>query len=96
MSGTESPVPDFVFVLTTYSTNDMIVLSKKGEITMGEIKNSVALKNDYNRERYDRLNLMVPKGKREILKNRAKSMGMSLNKYFMTAVEHFDPEVRGE
>ena len=63
---------------------------------MGEIKNSVALKNDYNRERYDRLNLMVPKGKREILKNRAKSMGMSLNKYFMTAVEHFDPEVRGE
>ena len=63
---------------------------------MGEIKNSVALKNDYNRERYDRLNLMVPKGKREILKNRAKSMEMSLNKYIMTAVEHFDPEVRGE
>ena len=63
---------------------------------MGEIKNSVALKNDYNRERYDRLNLMVPKGKREILKNRAKSMGMSLNKYFMAAVEQFDPEVKEE
>lgn len=63
---------------------------------MGEIKNSVALKNDYNRERYDRLNLMVPKGKREILKNRAKSMGMSLNKYFMVAVEHFDPGVKDD
>ncbi len=61
---------------------------------MNELKNSVALKNDYNRERYDRLNLMVPKGKREVLKNRAKSMGMSLNRYIMTAVEHFDPEVR--
>ena len=61
---------------------------------MGEIKNSVALKNDYNRERYDRLNLMVPKGKREMLKNRAKSMGISLNKYFMAAVAQFDPEVR--
>ena len=96
MSGTESPVPDFVFVLTTYSTNDMIVLSKKGEFIISDIRTSVALKNDYNRERYDRLNLMVPKGKREILKNRAKSMEMSLNKYIMTAVEHFDPEVRGE
>lgn len=63
---------------------------------MNELKNSVALKNDYNRERYDRLNIMVPKGKREILKNRAKSMGMSLNRYIMTAIEHFDPEVKGE
>ena len=63
---------------------------------MNELKNSVALKNDYNRERYDRLNIMVPKGKREILKNRAKSMGMSLNRYIMTAVEQFDPEVEGE
>lgn len=58
-------------------------------------KDLVSMRNNYNREKYDRLNLMVQKGKREILKNRAKAMGMSLNKYMLTAVEQFDPTVKG-
>lgn len=58
-------------------------------------KDSISMRNDYNREKYDRINLMVPKGKREILKNRAKAMGMSLNKYMLTAVEQFDSTVKG-
>lgn len=55
--------------------------------------NQFEYQNKYNSEKYDRLNIMVPKGRREILKIRAKSMGMSLNKYVISAIEQFDPEV---
>ena len=58
--------------------------------------NKIDYQNKYNSEKYDRLNIMVQKGKREILKNRAKSMNMSLNKYILTAIEYFDPEVKEE
>ncbi len=61
-----------------------------------DVKELYAKQNARNALYYDRLNIFVTKGKREVLKNRAKSMGMSLNKYIMTAVEQFDPEVRGE
>lgn len=37
--------------------------------------------NDYNREKYDRIGITVPKGEREIIKSIAQSMGMSTNEY---------------
>lgn len=58
-------------------------------------KELYAKQNARNSKHYDRLSIFVPKGKRDILKNRSKSMGMSLNKYIMTAIEYFDPEVKG-
>lgn len=58
--------------------------------------NQFEYQNKYNSEKYDRLNIMVPKGRREILKIRAKSMGMSLNKYVVSAIEQFDPEVNSD
>lgn len=58
--------------------------------------NQFEYQNKYNSEKYDRLNIMVPKGRREILKIRAKSMGMSLNKYIVSAIEQFDPEVNSD
>lgn len=52
-------------------------------------------KNAYNTQRYDRLNIMIKKGMREVLKDRAKEHGMSLNKYVTNAIETFDPTVGG-
>ena len=42
-----------------------------------EVKN----KNDFNKQNYDRINLMVPKGKRDELKELAKEAGISVNEY---------------
>lgn len=41
-------------------------------------KTSAAVKNRYNTKAYDRIIISVPKGKREIYKNRAASKGKSL------------------
>lgn len=41
----------------------------------------IKYKNDYNKQKYDRINLMVPKGKKDELKKIAKEAGMSVNEY---------------
>lgn len=38
-------------------------------------------KNDFIKEAYDRVNLTLPKGKKELVTKHAKSQGMSLNGY---------------
>ena len=42
--------------------------------------------NRYVSKNYDRLNIMVPKGKREQLKNHAESQGESLNGFVNRAI----------
>ena len=41
----------------------------------------------YNKKAYDRIDLIVPKGKRQIIKDFAVARGMSLNKFICTAIE---------
>ncbi len=41
----------------------------------------VKYKNDFNKQKYDRINLMVPKGKKDELKQLAKEAGISVNEY---------------
>lgn len=41
--------------------------------------NQIAYQNEYNRERYDRFSLMLPKGRKAELKAIADQKGMSLN-----------------
>ena len=48
---------------------------------------SNAYKADFNRENYDRLNLMLPKGKKALLKEYANKHGESINKVVTTALE---------
>ena len=43
-------------------------------------------KNDYNKFHYDRINLMVPQGKKEEIKKIAASRKMSVNEYIWSAV----------
>lgn len=44
--------------------------------------------NDANmKERYDRIQLVVPKGQREVIKDRAAALGVSVNAYILGLVE---------
>ena len=42
---------------------------------------STAYKNKYNTEKYDRINFTVNKGDKEKIKERADSLGISINAY---------------
>ena len=50
-------------------------------------KTSSAVKNRYNAKAYDRINLVVPKGKKEQIKEYAESKGMKTNAFIVKAIE---------
>ncbi len=41
----------------------------------------------YNKKNYDRINVIVPKGKRQVIKDFAASQGKSLNRFICDAIE---------
>lgn len=41
----------------------------------------------YNKKTYDRIDIVVPKGKREVIKEFARSRGMSTNKFINDAID---------
>lgn len=49
-------------------------------------KNSPASINRYMQKSYDRLNVLVPKGRREEIKAAAAAVGESMNQYIVTAI----------
>ena len=54
------------------------------------MKNSDAQKEAtarYNKKAYDRINIIVRKGQRQIIKDFAASQGKSLNRFILDAVE---------
>ena len=53
---------------------------------MAERFDQIKYNNDYNRQNYDRIGLMAPKGRKDEIKEAAKAAGMSLNEYILTAV----------
>lgn len=68
------------------------VLSLKKEIEMKEQKfNQVKYQNNYINEKYDRVNLTVPKGMKDEIKRRASEVGESMNEYINNAIK-----MRGE
>lgn len=42
----------------------------------------------YNKKAYDRIDIIVPKGKRQLIKDFAASHGKSLNKFVCDAIEY--------
>lgn len=54
-------------------------------------KTSAAVKNKWNAEKYDRIALMVPKGKKEEYKSVAETNGESLNGYINRLLEENQP-----
>ena len=51
--------------------------------------NQTKYKNDYIKLSYDRVNLTMPKGKKETVKAAATASGMSLNEYINAAIDYF-------
>lgn len=47
----------------------------------------VKYNNKFNSEKYDRLGIMLPKGKKEIIKNFAGKQGKSLNGFVNEAID---------
>ena len=41
----------------------------------------------YNKKKYDRISVVVPKGQRQIIADFAKSQGKSLNRFICDAIE---------
>lgn len=48
---------------------------------MGNNFDQIKYQNEFNKQRYDRINLMVPKGKKDELKQAASKQGISVNEY---------------
>lgn len=49
-------------------------------------KTSSAVKNKYNAKAYDRTNLTMPKGKKEVIQNHAEERGESTNAFINRAI----------
>ncbi len=59
-------------------------------------RTSAAVHNRYNAKAYDRLNLVVFKGQREVIKAHAASQGKSLNGYIVGLIEKDMQAVKGK
>lgn len=53
---------------------------------MEEKFDQIKYQNEYNKQKYDRITIMVPKGVKEELKAKAKAEGMSMNEYICSKV----------
>jgi len=49
----------------------------------------ISYQNNYNKKKYDRVTIMLPNGEHVKLKEIAKSDGMSVNKYIISAIEYY-------
>ena len=59
---------------------------------MSDVKNTfdrISYQNKYNKQKYDRVTIMLPNGEHAKLKEIAKSDGMSVNKYIIAAIEYY-------
>lgn len=52
-------------------------------------KQAEAYKNNFNRQNYDRLTLMLPKGQKVKLQALAKERGISLNEFYAIALKEY-------
>ena len=48
--------------------------------------NQISYQNDYIKEKYDRINLTVPKGRKEEIKKKAAAAGKSVNEYINSLI----------
>lgn len=49
--------------------------------------NQIEYQNKYIKEKYDRVGLTMPKGKKEIIKARALEEGLSINEYINALID---------
>lgn len=51
--------------------------------------NQIKYQNEFIKQKYDRVNLTVPKGKKEKIKAAAKAAGQSVNEYINSAIDNY-------
>lgn len=49
--------------------------------------NQIAYQNNYKREKYDKIEVIVPKGEKDSIKQAAKAAGVSVSAYIYKAVQ---------
>ncbi len=49
--------------------------------------NQIKYQNEYNKKNYDRVTFMIPKGKKDSIKESAKAKGESMSEYIWKAVQ---------
>ena len=52
-----------------------------------DVKDTYKYNNDFNREKYDRISLMVKSGKKEIIKAKAAANNESVNAFINRAID---------
>ena len=50
--------------------------------------NQIYYQNEYIKEKYDRINLTVPKGRKEEIKKKAAAAGQSVNEYINALIDN--------
>lgn len=50
---------------------------------------AVKYKNDFNKQKYDQITLMAPKGKKDEIKAAAKAQGKSMNEFIVNAINAY-------
>ena len=50
--------------------------------------NQISYQNEYIKEKYDRINLTVPKGRKEETKKKAAAAGQSVNEYINALIDN--------
>ena len=50
--------------------------------------NPVKYRNNYDREHYERVNLSLPKGSKELIKSKAEAAGKSISQYILDLVKN--------
>ena len=52
-----------------------------------KVFNQISYQNSYNKEKYDRISLMIPKGEKDRIKTAAAAAGESVNEYINKAIK---------
>lgn len=52
-----------------------------------KVFNQISYQNSYNKEKYDRISLMLPKGEKDLIKTAAAAAGESVNEYINKAIK---------
>ena len=69
------------------SPKPIIIITGTGKKTSEKKFDQIKYQNEYNRKNYDHINIMVAKGKKDIVKAKAKEKGESMSEYIWKAVE---------
>lgn len=70
-----------------YSSMDQATEKQRGRIMEKKKFDQIAYQNNYKREKYDKIEVIVPKGEKDHIKQAAKAAGLSVSAYIYKVVQ---------